>query len=200
MKSIKPLLLLVLCASLFGAGGSTARLTENDTVSGEEGLKALQATNDDMLFTMTIASFGLMPMGRDIVCLSGLQRMGSVSPDTRSMYAVKALKACGYTCPKDLDRYGAIDPKQRMNEAIKECDKVGPDPLFTGELAAMRKDFNFMDYMLLRINMEHLAKAAQNTGGDRNAAVVKGFQDLAPRLAKAMKAQQAANLKAMGAQ
>ena len=191
MLALSPAFFFV-SALLTGCGSTT--LSAEDLDSGEQALEALNAVQDDeMLWAMTTAALASMPMGRSSSCTDGLQAAMKARPDSQQTRFAMAMQTCGHTCPSDLQQIAIAEASQKMPLVIADCDGQGPDPLFSGPLAESRKDFDVMEYLILRLQVDHLVKAAKNEGSDRSAALVKGLQDLAPRLATGMKARKAAS-------
>jgi len=191
-------LLAGVCLSL-SAACSSPSLTDEDIEAATQGAEAIALVGDDRVFVMTISALGMVKMNRGSRCSTLVSELAGSSPETYSARVAQTLMTCNQTCPKDLSKYGTMPHEQKQPTAIRECDAIGPDPLFTGSLAEQRKDFELMDYLLIRLHMDWFVQAVEKNGGDAAKAALKGYQDQAGRLANDMKRRRAANLKEMEA-
>lgn len=199
MKLSGLLFTMTLGCLLVVVGCSSPNMNEKDLFGAEEALKVLQrdTTLPGTVYPIAVQGLANLSLGRSTRCIDAMNKAVTAPPEMYSIYSVLAAEACGYQCPKNLDRFAAMSPKQKIAELITECDAMTAEPLFTGELAAMRTDFNFIDYLVLRTQIDQLNAAASGNGSERAVAISKGFKAVAPKLAQAMKMRQTAYLKEM---
>ena len=124
-------------------------------------------------------------MGRSDQCLEDAQAAFSVHPHHWQMHVARTIESCGMSCPtkEGWAELRSLPKEQWMAALLKQCDAIGPDPLFGGELTQQRVNFPPFQYLLLRMHAERLAAGAEKEGTDRARAVLAGYQALAPRLA-----------------
>jgi hypothetical protein len=187
----KPFLLFASCIGtlLLACGGAT--LTTRDIEGANLSAKAVAAGPEAHAFSLLVAGLAEVPMGRSDACMRNLKDVTRASPDSRTQFLMKAYFECGGTCPAkgNLDAYAVLMPDDKIVMLIEECDAAGPDPLFSGELAKERTSFLFSDYILLRLHMDHLARAAHKTGTPEAKAGLEEIEASAPKLAASMKAR-----------
>ena len=100
------------------------------------------------------------PMGRSDLCLEDAQAAFSVQPHHWQMHVARTIESW-HVLP-DEGRMGGtceLPKEQRMAALLKQCDAIGPDPLFGGELAQQRVNFPPFQYLLLRMHAERLRLA-----------------------------------------
>jgi hypothetical protein len=165
------------------------------------GLSANSIANapEERAFTMLIEGFAQVPMGRSNSCMQHLSDTTQASEAYYHNALIGAYLECGGTCPakQELNSYARLAWKDKLPTLLNHCDATGPDPLFSGALAQERASFRFGDYILLRLHVDHLTRAANNNGSSEASAVLAEIQALAPRIAASMKARGLAEKKEM---
>ena len=193
---------LLLLGSVACAGPS---LDDEDLRIAEEQLASFQSLPDDLatgqMFRFVVDALTKVPMGRSGQCLKDAEATNRAEPHLWQTNVVRTFESCGLSCPtkEGWAELRSVPEEQRMVAMLKQCDAIGPEPLFGGELAQQRANFPPFRYLLLRMHAERLAAGAEKEGTDRARAVLAGYQALAPRLAADLtaiqKAQDAADAK-----
>jgi hypothetical protein len=138
---------------------------------------------DDMLAPLLLRALGEQGLGGR-ACGDALVAYVQADPAGAAILGTQAILQCGKVClsPDALKSVGQAADKAEL--AIQACDARGPDPVFGGDLAALRPRMDTTEYLLVRMAVEQVWALR---GPDSEEG--KALRDLLPRLAAGMVAR-----------
>jgi len=110
-------------------------------------------------------------------CDDVLKAYATASVETKATLVAHGWKECDASCPGRLTDQDtlwnalAAEPSDKgdLRITLESCDALGPDPVFTGELASSREQMGWMGYIVQRMAFEMV----QNKAGESPALVAK---------------------------